>query len=83
MRPILIAREGLSTIVLIENGNDEDAWKGAGRVPNTANMVFVRAFFVANAPHVGDSGGLPMAALELKAPLGTGLCALRPEENFF
>lgn len=24
-----------------------------------------------------------MAALELKAPLGTGLCALRPEENFF
>ena len=30
MRPILIAREGLSTIVLIENGNDEDAWKGGG-----------------------------------------------------
>ena len=23
-----------------------------------------------------------MAALELKAPLGTGLCALRPEEKF-
>lgn len=74
----------MPTIVLIENGNGVDARQGgSGRVPNTANMVFVRAFFVANAPHAGASGGLPMGALELKAPLGTGLCALRPEENFF
>ena len=79
MRLILIAREGLPTIVLIENGNDEDAWKGdrdAFRIPQT--WYLLEPFSLQTRHTLAIQEGC-----QLKAPLGTGLCALRPEENFF
>ena len=83
MRPILTAREGLTTIVLIENGNDEAAGKEVGdafRIPQT---WYSRELLSLQTRHTRAlQEGCKRRRLSSKRFSGQAFRALRPEGDF-
>jgi len=83
MRPILTAQEGLATIVLIENGNDEDAGKevrDAFRIPQT---WYLREPLSLQTRHTRAlQEGCQKQRLSSKRLSGRAFRALRPEGDF-